>query len=90
MLSGCSEAVGEEETGKETRKTGARAAGLGPALGFRLIHQHLQGKETLESSSSGSHHRREMLISERVEREREGEGEALFPLQRAPFLSRDL
>lgn len=53
------------------RKRGVSAAGPGPALGFRLIHQRLQGKETLESSSSGSHRGREMLISER-EREREG------------------
>lgn len=53
---------------KEAGKTGvssthprAQQARVLPS-GLGLIHQHFQDKETLESSSSGSHRGREMLI----------------------------
>lgn len=71
VLSGCSKDVGEEGDGegdgedRSEQHTPWSSAGPGPALGFGLIHQRLQDKETLESSSSASPCGREMLISER-------------------------
>lgn len=59
---------GSEERRKEEDEATVRAARTlekAPRLRpqRRLILRHLQGQETLESSSSRSNHRKEMLVS---------------------------